>query len=45
MAKELMKTTFKREAGKLYYLSTSNDGFLVLCETDMKRRGRPKKNK
>ena len=42
MGKEILKTTIKRESGKLYYCATDKKGCLVLCEAVMKRGGKKK---
>ena len=42
--KILLKTQIKREQGKLYFCSTSNDGYLNVCET-IAARGRKKNGK
>ena len=44
MAKKLLlKTNIKREEGKLYWCGTSEDGYIVVGESDM-ARGRKKKD-
>ena len=46
MGKLLLKTSIKREQGKLYYCGTSNDGFVTVNTADMARgRKKIKKNK
>ena len=42
MGKLLLKTTIKREQGKLYYCGTSKDGFITINEAVMHRGGRKK---
>lgn len=42
MGQVLLKTTIKRETGKLYYCGTSKDGFITLCSAIMHRGGRKK---
>lgn len=41
----LMTTSFKRKKDCLYYVGTSPEGFLTVCETVAARAGRPKKDK
>jgi len=41
--KIILKTNIKRESGKLYWCGTSEDGFILVGESDM-ARGRNKKN-
>lgn len=42
MGQILLKTTIVRETGKLYYCSTSKDGFITVCSSIMNRGGRKK---
>ena len=42
MGKILLKTDIKREAETLYYCSTSKDGFITVCSSEMHRGGRKK---
>jgi len=44
MGKIILKTTIKREAGKLYYCGTDKDGNIAVCEALMARRGKAKKS-
>ncbi len=43
MGKALLRINRKREKGKLYYLATDKEGYLVLCEALMRRAGRKRK--
>lgn len=45
MGTEILKTTIKRESGKLYYCGTDDNGCIVVCEAVMNRSGGKKKNK
>lgn len=45
MGKVILKTTIKREAGKLYYCGTDKDGNIAVCETEMARRSKKKSAK
>jgi hypothetical protein len=42
MGKEILKTSIKRESGKLYYCGTDKQGNINVCEAVM-ARGRKKK--
>jgi hypothetical protein len=42
--KELYILPIKREQGKLYFVKSGEDGFLVVCEAILKRGGRKKKH-
>jgi hypothetical protein len=44
MSKTILKTQIKREAGKLYFCGTTEDGFLTIGETLM-MRGKKKNGK
>jgi len=37
MGKEIFKTNLKREAGKLYYIKSDEEGFLIVCEAILKQ--------
>lgn len=44
MAKELLKTTIKRESGKLYFCGTDkSNGCITVNEALMARKGKAKK--
>jgi hypothetical protein len=43
MGKSILKTTIKREAGKLYYCGTDKNGNIEVCEALMARRSPAKK--
>ena len=43
MGKCILKTTLKREKGKLYYCATDSEGNITVCEAIMSRGGRKKK--
>jgi len=40
--KVLLKTTIKRESGKLYYLKNDDNGCLIVCEEDRKEAKKKK---
>ena len=42
MGKIIANTEIKREKEKLYYTGTDENGFLTICETEMKRGGKKK---
>jgi len=42
MGKSLLKTDIKREPEKLYYCSTSPDGYIIVCEAMLSRKGKVK---
>jgi hypothetical protein len=42
MGKTLIKTNIKRESTKLYYCGTSAEGFITVCEAEMKRNKKKK---
>lgn len=41
--KVIFKTQIKREKGKLYFVKSDILGNLMICETEMARKGRPSK--
>jgi hypothetical protein len=43
MRKTILKTDIKREPGKLYFCGTDDNGCIMLCETEMARKGKSKK--
>jgi|GEM_PF-4511828 len=43
--KQLYKLPIKREEGKLYFIKTGEDGFLIVCEAILRRGGRKPKDK
>jgi len=43
--KELYQLPIKREKGKLYFIKSNEEGWLVVCEAIMCRGGRGKKKK
>jgi hypothetical protein len=45
MSEIVMKTTVPREAGFLYFVGTTKDGFLTVNKAKMSRGGRKKKAK
>jgi len=45
MGKVILKTTIKRESGKLYYCGTDKDGNIAVCEAEMARKGKSKAKK
>jgi hypothetical protein len=45
MGKILARINLKREPGKLYYIKSDEEGYLLICEADLARGGKKKKKK